>query len=192
MNEDRPQRREASADGAPPERKRSDEPRVNERIRVREVRVVDADGTQLGVMATADALAAAQERGLDLVEVAPNSTPPVVRIQDYGQYKYEKARRERDAKRRGRSAETKEIRMSPTIGNADFETKVRQALGFLADGDRVKVAVRFKGRMITHTEIGAAHLARFTELLAEAGAPDRPALLEGKSLAILFLPIKKA
>lgn len=191
MNEDHRPDRGPSAD-APQERRRSDEPRMNERIRALELRVIDEDGTQLGVMATADALVAARERGLDLIEVASNSTPPVARILDYGQYKYEKARREREAKRRGRAVDTKEIRLSPTIGSADFDTKIRQALGFLAEGDRVKVAVRFKGRMITHSEIGAALLVRFSELLAAAGAPERPPLLEGKNLAVVFLPVKKA
>lgn len=164
---------------------------MNEQIRATEVRVVDQDGSQLGVMATADALAAARERSLDLIEVAPTSVPPVVRILDYGQFKYERARREREAKRKGRAVETKEIRMSPTIGAADFDTKVRQALGFLGDGDRVKVAVRFKGRQITHSELGATLLARFSALLEAAGTPDRPPLLEGKNLALVFLPVSK-
>ena len=119
-------------------------------IRVPQVRVVDEDGSQLGVMATGEALSLAQERGVDLVEVAPMAAPPVTRLLDYGQYKYEQTRRDKEARRHQRSVEFKEVRLTPKIGKGDFDTKVRRAVQFLEDGDRIKVSCRFRGRELTH------------------------------------------
>ena len=132
-------------------------------IRIPQVRVVDEEGAQLGVMPTPQALAMAQERGLDLVEVAPMAAPPVVKFLDFGQYKYELTKREKENKRRQRSVTFKEVRLSPKIGSGDFETKVHRAIEFLEDGDRIKVTVRFRGRELTHPELGRNMLARFTE-----------------------------
>jgi translation initiation factor IF-3 len=153
-------------------------------IRVYEVRVVDEDGSQLGVMRTADAMRLAQERGLDLVEVAPLASPPVARLLDFGQYKYELTKREKEAKRKQRSITFKEVRLKPKIGVGDFDTKVRRAIEFLEEGDRVKIAVQFRGRELTHPQIGRDLLDKFAEQIKEHGVVERPPLLEGKSMHI--------
>jgi translation initiation factor IF-3 len=153
-------------------------------IRVYELRIVDEDGSQLGVMRTGDALRLAQERGLDLVEVAPLASPPVARLLDFGQYKYELTKREKEAKRKQRSITFKEVRLKPKIGIGDFDTKVRRAIEFLEDGDRVKIAVQFRGRELTHPQIGRDLLDKFAEKIKEHGVVERPPLLEGKSMHI--------
>jgi translation initiation factor IF-3 len=153
-------------------------------IRVPNVRVVDEDGSQLGVLPTHQALRVAQERGYDLVEVAPNASPPVVKFLDYGQFKYEQARKEKEARRHQRSVEFKEIRLKPKIGKGDFDTKVRRAIEFLEDGDRVKVTVQFRGREVSHAYIGRDLLLRFGDLIKEHGAVERQPLLEGKSMSM--------
>jgi translation initiation factor IF-3 len=153
-------------------------------IRVYDVRLVDEDGSQLGVMRTADALRLAQERGLDLVEVAPLASPPVARLLDFGQYKYELTKREKEAKRRQRSITFKEVRLKPKIGVGDFDTKVRRAVEFLEEGDRVKISVQFRGRELTHPQIGRDLLDKFAEQIKEHGVVERPPLLEGKSMHI--------
>ena len=151
-------------------------------IRIPQVRVVDEEGAQLGVMPTAQALEMAQERGYDLVEVAPMAAPPVVRFLDFGQYKYELTKREKEAKRRQRAVTFKEVRLTPKIGQGDFDTKVHRAIEFLEDGDRIKVTVRFRGRELTHPELGRAMLTRFTDRIKEHGVVERAPLLEGKSM----------
>ena len=153
-------------------------------IRVYEVRVVDEDGSQLGVMRTADAMRLAQERGLDLVEVAPLASPPVARLLDFGQYKYELTKREKEAKRKQRSITFKEVRLKPKIGIGDFDTKGRRAIEFLEEGDRVKIAGQFRGRELTHPQIGRDLLDKFAEQIKEHGVVERPPLLEGKSMHI--------
>jgi translation initiation factor IF-3 len=160
-------------------------------IRVPQVRVVDEEGAQLGVMPTPQALAMAQERGLDLVEVAPMAAPPVVKFLDFGQYKYELTKREKEAKRKQRSVTFKEVRLKPKIGTGDFDTKVRRAIQFLEEGDRIKVAVQFRGRELTHPEIGRALLARFSEQIKDHGVVERAPLLEGKSMHITVASIHK-
>ena len=165
--------------------------RVNQMIRVPQVRVVDEDGAQLGVMPTPEALRLAQERGYDLVEVAPMATPPVVKFLDFGQYKYELTKREKEAKRKQRSVSFKEVRLKPKIGQGDFETKVRRAIEFLEEGDRVKVAVQFRGRELTHPEIGRNLLARFSEAIKDHGVIERAPLLEVKSMHITVASIHK-
>ena len=160
-------------------------------IRIPQVRVVDEEGNQLGVMPTPQALEMAQERGLDLVEVAPMAAPPVVRFLDFGQYKYELTKREKEAKRRQRSVTFKEVRLSPKIGIGDFMTKVNRAIEFLEDGDRIKVTVRFRGRELTHPELGRALLTKFTERVADHGVVERVPLLEGKSMFITMASTHK-
>lgn len=155
-------------------------------IRVPQVRVVDEEGSQLGVMPTGEALRLAQERGLDLVEVAPMAAPPVTRLLDYGHFKYEQARREKEARRHQRSVDFKEIRLKPKIGKGDFETKVRRAIEFLEDGDRVKVTCQFRGREVSHAYLGRDLLLRFGELIGEHGVVERQPLLEGKSMSIVI------
>ena len=160
-------------------------------IRIREVRVVDDEGRQLGVMPTLQAQALAREKGLDLVEVAPTAVPPVCRILDWGQYKYELQKREREAKKKQRSQTFKEIRLKVKIDVNDLKTKARRAIEFLEEGDRVKVTVQFKGREISHANLGRDLLMRMTEILGEHGTLERPPLLEGKSMYITLAPIEK-
>jgi len=160
-------------------------------IRIREVRVIDDEGQQLGVMPTSRAYALAQEKGLDLVEVAPTAAPPVCRILDYGQYKYELQKREREAKKKQKSQTFKEIRLRVKIDTNDLRTKTRRAAEFLDDGDRVKVTVQFRGREMTHANLGRALLDRAAEMLAESGIVERQPLLEGRSMYIVMAPIDK-
>jgi translation initiation factor IF-3 len=160
-------------------------------IRIPQVRVIDDEGNQLGVMPTPKALEMAQERGLDLVEVAPMASPPVTRFLDFGQYKYELTKREKEAKRRQRSVTFKEVRLSPKIGIGDFETKVHRAIEFLEDGDRIKVTVRFRGRELTHPELGRNLLAKFTDLVKDHGIAERTPVLEGKSMFITMASTHK-
>ena len=160
-------------------------------IRIPQVRVVDEEGAQLGVMPTPQALAMAQERGYDLVEVAPMASPPVVKFLDFGQYKYELTKRDKENKRRQRSVTFKEVRLTPKIGSGDFETKVHRAIEFLEDGDRIKVTVRFRGRELTHPELGRNMLTRFTDRIKEHGTPERAPLLEGKSMHLTVASLHK-
>jgi translation initiation factor IF-3 len=159
---------------------------VNEMIRIPQVRVVDEEGNQLGVMSTLNALQLAQERGFDLVEVAPMASPPVTRLLDYGQFKYEQARKEKEARRHQRSVEFKEVRLRVKIGKGDFDTKVKRAIRFLDDGDRVKVTVQFRGREVSHAYIGRDLLTRFAEQVADHGAVDRQPVLEGRSMSMVL------
>src|SRR6187551_1670931 len=160
-------------------------------IRIPQVRVVDEEGAQLGVMPTPQALEMAQERGLDLVEVAPMASPPVVKFLDFGQYKYDLTKREKEAKRKQRSVTFKEVRLSPKIGTGDFDTKVHRAIEFLEDGDRIKVTVRFRGRELTHPELGRSLLAKFVDRVKDHGVPERAPLLEGKSMHITMASVHK-
>jgi translation initiation factor IF-3 len=165
--------------------------RVNQMIRIPQVRVIDDEGNQLGIMPTPRALEMAQERGLDLVEVAPMASPPVTRFLDFGQYKYELTKREKEAKRRQRSVTFKEVRLSPKIGQGDFETKVHRAIEFLEEGDRIKVTVRFRGRELTHPELGRNLLTKFTDQVKDHGIAERTPVLEGKSMFITMASTHK-
>jgi translation initiation factor IF-3 len=160
-------------------------------IRIREVRVIDDQGEQLGVMPTAEAFALAQEKGLDLVEVAPTAVPPVCRILDYGQYKYELQKREREQKKKQKSQTFKEIRLRVKIDVNDLRTKTRRAAEFLEDGDRVKVNVQFRGREMTHPQLGRDLLTKASEILAEHGTIERQPLMEGRNMYIVMAPLEK-
>ena len=160
-------------------------------IRIPQVRVIDDEGNQLGVMPTPQALEMAQEKGLDLVEVAPMAAPPVARFLDFGQYKYELTKREKENKRRQRSVTFKEVRLSPKIGSGDFETKLHRAVEFLEDGDRIKVTVRFRGRELSHPELGRVLLERFAKQVEEHGVIERQPVLEGKSMFIVLASTHK-
>jgi translation initiation factor IF-3 len=160
-------------------------------IRIPQVRVIDEEGEQLGVMPTPKALQLAQERGFDLVEVAPMSNPPVTKILDYGQYKYEQARKEKEARKHQRSVEFKEVRLRVKIGKGDFDTKVKRAIRFLGDGDRVKVTVQFRGREVSHAYIGRDLLNRFAEEVADWGSVDRMPTLEGRSMSMVLTATQK-
>jgi translation initiation factor IF-3 len=160
-------------------------------IRIPQVRVIDEEGNQLGVMPTPKALEMAQERGLDLVEVAPMAAPPVTRFLDFGQYKYELTKKEKENKRRQRSVTFKEVRLSPKIGTGDFTTKLHRAIEFLEDGDRIKVTVRFRGRELTHPELGRNLLLKFTDLVKDHAVMERAPILEGKSMFITLASTHK-
>jgi translation initiation factor IF-3 len=160
-------------------------------IRIPQVRVIDDEGNQLGVMPTPRALEMAQERGLDLVEIAPMAAPPVARFLDFGQYKYELTKKEKENKRRQRSVTFKEVRLSPKIGVGDFDTKVHRAVEFLEDGDRIKVTVRFRGRELSHPELGRVLLERFSKQVEEHGVIERQPVLEGKSMFIVLASTHK-
>jgi translation initiation factor IF-3 len=159
-------------------------------IRIPQVRVIDDEGNQLGVMPTPRALEMAQERGFDLVEVAPMAAPPVARFLDFGQYKYELTKREKEAKKRQRVG-FKEVRLSPKIGSGDFATKMHRAVEFLEDGDRIKVTVRFRGRELSHPELGRVLLERFADQVKEHGVIERTPVLEGKSMFIVLASTHK-
>ena len=167
--------------------------RINERIRIPEVRVVDERGEQLGVMPTRQALILSQERGLDLVEVAPAGKPPVCRLMDYGKFRYEATRREREARKTQRANannEVREVRMQTRIGDHDLESKTRLVRRLLGEGSKVRVSVRFRGREITHPEVGAALLKRVTENLVEDATMEKAPSFEGRFLAMILAPIK--
>ena len=159
---------------------------INEEIREKEVRVIDADGSQLGILPTRQALAIAAEKGLDLVDIAPQATPHVCRIMDYNKYRYEQAKREKEARKNQKTVDVKEVRMSMNIDTHDFETKVNQAIKFLKGGDKVKVSVRFRGREMAHTDLGRALLDRFKDACSEVGVIDKPAKMEGRSMAMFI------
>lgn len=161
---------------------------MNERIRAREVRVIGADGEQLGILPIREALLKAQVAELDLVEVAPTAQPPVCRIMDYGRYKYEQGKRERGAHRHQRATDLKGMRMSPNIGEHDFEVKARQVLNFLKDGHKVRVSMWFRGRQMAHPKLGEVLLHRLAETIAEVGSVERPPLLEGRNMIMILSP----
>ncbi len=161
---------------------------INEEIRDKEVLLIGADGTKLGVMSAKEAQKLAFEQDLDLVKIAPNATPPVCRILDYGKYCFEQAKREKEAKKNQKVVSIKEIRMFSNIDTHDFDTKVNQAIGFLKGGDKLKVSVRFRKRAIAHPELGDELLVRFKEAVSEFGAVDKPAKMEGRSIVMFVNP----
>lgn len=162
--------------------------RVNEEIRVREVRVIDGNGEQLGIMHPRDALQLAMERGLDLVEVAPTAHPPVCRIMDYGKYRYEQSKKEREAKKHQKLVTIKEVRMTPKIDEHDFQVKVRNAEKFLRDGDKVKVSIRFRGREIVHADLAEEILKKLAQQVSEVAQVERTPRVEGRSMIMILAP----
>ena len=161
---------------------------LNEEIRDKEVRLIGDDGEQLGIMSSAEALAIADEKGLDLVKISPQAVPPVCKLMNYGKFRFEQGKREKEAKKNQHVVEIKEIRMSPGIDVGDFNTKLKNAQKFIADGNRVKVSVRFRGREMAHTEIGKELLDRFAEQCAETANLDKGAKLEGRMMSIFLSP----
>ena len=150
--------------------------------------MIGADGAQLGIMSARDALNLAAEKNLDLVKIAPQATPPVCKIIDYGKYRFEQAKREKEAKKNQRVVEIKEIRLSLNIDTHDFETKRNHAIRFLNDGNKVKVSIRFRGREMCHPELGADIMKRFAESLADTANVDKPAKLEGRNMLMFLAP----
>ncbi|MBQ7957499.1 MAG: translation initiation factor IF-3 [Clostridia bacterium] len=161
---------------------------INEEIRDKEVRVITDDGEQLGIMSPAEALKIAEERELDLVKIAPQAQPPVCKIINYGKYRFEQAKREKEAKKNQRVIEIKEIRLSLNIDTHDFETKVNHAKKFLAQGNKVKVSIRFRGREMAHTELGLVPMQKFAEALSENANVEKPAKVEGRSMLMFLAP----
>ncbi len=159
---------------------------MNEEIRDKEIRVVGNDGSQLGIMTPRDALKLAMEQNLDLVKIAPQAVPPVCRIMDYGKFRYEQTKREKEAKKNQKVIEIKEIRMSLNIDTHDLDTKINQAKKFLANGDKVKISVRYRGRELAHPEMGRGLLERFVEACTEVGTVEKPPKMEGRSLAMFI------
>jgi len=162
--------------------------RVNERIRAQEVRLVGEKGEQLGVMTLSQAREIARNHNLDLVEVAPTSVPPVCRLLDYGKYKYEQAKKEQEARKNQKVSLLREVRLRPKIGNHDFEAKARIAKKLLADGDKVKVTIMFRGREITHPELGRKLLHRMIESLQDVASLERQPVTEGRRMDIILAP----
>ena len=163
---------------------------INEQIRDREIRLIGEDGEQLGIMSARDAMKLAREANLDLVKIAPTAKPPVCKIIDYGKYRNEQARREKEARKKQKTIEVKEVRLSPNIDTNDLNTKVNQARKFVSSGNKVKVAVRFRGRELAHTAVGKTILEDFAQKLSDIAVIDKPAKLEGKSM-VMFLVEKR-
>ncbi len=161
---------------------------INEEITDKEIRLIGDDGEQLGVMPTVDAQRMAEEKELDLVMISPAAKPPVCKIMNYGKFRFEQAKREKEAKKNQRVMEVKEIRMSPGIGENDINTKLKNAQKFLSDGDRLKVTVRFRGRQMAHTEIGRVLLHEFAEKCGEVGILDKEPKLEGRNMSMFLSP----
>ena len=161
---------------------------INEEITDKEIRLIGNEGEQLGIMSAEEALRIAAERDLDLVKIAPGSNPPVCKIMDYGKFRFEQTKKEKDAKKNQRVIEIKEIRMSPGIGDNDFNTKLKNGQKFLNDGNRVKVSVRFRGREMAHTDIGEVLLRNFAEKCADIANLDKAPKLEGRNMSMFLSP----
>src|SRR5665213_2461919 len=165
--------------------------RTNERIRAREIRVIDENGEQLGIMPPFDALKMARERSLDLVEISPNAVPPVCRIQDYGKFLYEKDKSERAARKKQKVIVIKEVKFSVTVDEHDYQTKKNQAVRFLTEGDKVKASLRFRGRQMAHRDLGYNIINRLIQDIGEAGVVEFMPRMEGTILHAIIAPTKK-
>jgi len=161
---------------------------VNDRIRTNEVRLIGKDGEQIGVIQTKEAMKLAEEARMDLVLVSPNAKPPVARIMDYGKFRYEQQKKEREARKNQKVVNIKEIRLSPTIDDHDFNTKLRNARKFLEKGDKVKVSIRFRGRAITHKELGRVVLERMAEEASDISVIESKAKMDGRSMFLMLAP----
>ncbi len=164
---------------------------INGEIRDKELRVISADGEQLGIMSAKAALKLAEDSDLDLVKIAPQAKPPVCKIMDYSKFRYEQAKREKENRKNQKQIETKEIRLSVTIDVGDFNTKVNQAKKFLASGHKLKVSIRLKGRMMAHSDLGVDNMKRFADAVAEEANVDKAPKLEGRQI-LMFLSPKQA
>ena len=161
---------------------------INEQIRDKEIRVIDSDGTQLGIMPLRRAMEIAEQKNLDLVKIAPQANPPVCKIIDYGKFRFEQAKREKEARKNQRVVEIKEVRLSLTIDTHDFETKRTHALRFISEGNKVKVSIRFRGREMGHPELGLEIMRRFSDAMSEVANVEKPAKLEGRTMLMFLAP----
>ena len=161
---------------------------INEQIRDKEIRLIDENGEQLGIVSSREAQKIADERKLDLVKIAPTAKPPVCRIMDYGKYKFDQAKKEKEARKKQKTVVVKELRLSPSIDTHDVQVKVKKANEFLKDGDKVKISIRFRGREIGHSKVGMQIMEDFAKATAEFGVIDKPAKMEGKSLVMFLAP----
>ena len=166
----------------------SKEHSINEEIKDKEVRVIDSDGSQLGIMSPKDALKKAYDKDLDLVKISPNAQPPVCKIMDYGKYKFDQLKREKENKKNQKTVELKEIRLGFAIDVHDFETKGRQAVKFLNSGNKVKVSIRFRGREMGHSDMGYDTMKRFAEFCADYSVVEKPAKLDGRNMLMFLAP----
>ena len=162
--------------------------RINEEIRAREVRVIGSDGEQLGIMSGREAQQLAYEKHLDLVEIAPTAKPPVCRIMDYGKYRYEQQKREKESRKKQKTFDIKEVKLRPGIEEHDFNVKYKNAVRFLEDGDKVKVTIMFRGRELSHPELGEVLLNKMAEQLKDTAVVERQPKLEGKNMIMIVAP----
>ena len=167
---------------------RKDGPRINEEIRVREVHLIEKDGTNKGTVQIADALAAAQEAGLDLVEISPNANPPIVKILDYGKYKYQEQKKAAEARKKQKVVEVKELKYRPMIDDHDYDVKMRAMARFFEEGDKVKITLRFRGREMAHQELGTRLLARVKEDTAKMAKVEMEPRFEGRQMIMILSP----
>ncbi len=163
----------------------SKELQINEQIRDKEIRVIDSDGSQLGIMPSKKAMELAEQKNLDLVKIAPQATPPVCKIIDYGKYRFEQSKREKEQRKNQRVVEIKEVRLSLNIDTHDFETKKNHAMRFISEGNKVKASIRFRGREMGHPELGLEIMKRFSEAMAEV---ERQPKLEGRTMMMFLAP----
>lgn len=161
---------------------------INEQIRDKEVRLIDDAGEQLGIVSSRDAQKLADERKLDLVKIAPTAKPPVCRIMDYGKYRFDQAKKEKEARKKQKTVDVKELRLSPSIDTHDVQVKVKKAIEFLKDGDKVKISIRFRGREIGHSKTAVTILENFANDVAEYGTIDKPPKMEARSLVMFLAP----
>ena len=161
---------------------------INEQIRDKELRVVDSDGTQLGIMPLKQALELAEQRDLDLVKIAPQAKPPVCKIIDYGKFRFEQSKREKEQRKNQRIVEIKEVRLSLNIDTHDFETKKNHAVRFISEGNKVKASIRFRGREMGHPELGQEIMKRFADAMSEVANVEKPAKLEGRTMLMFLAP----
>jgi translation initiation factor IF-3 len=164
----------------------SNEPRVNERIRIREVRLIDKDGQQVGVVPTERAMQMARDAGLDLVEVAPDSRPPVAKIMDYGKFKYERKKQIQESRKKSHAVQIKEVRLRPKTGKHDFDVKLGRARRFLMEGDKVQINMMFRGRELAHLDVGRSVVQRFSKELEDIAKMERPPIFEGRRMTCLL------
>lgn len=169
----------------------SDRARINQQITIAEVRLIDAEGQQIGVVSTREALRAAEEAGLDLVEISPTAKPPVCRIMDYGKYLFEISKKQAEAKKKQKQIQVKELKFRPTTEEGDYQVKLRNLIRFLEHGDKVKITLRFRGREVAHQDLGMRILDRLQQDIAEHGIVEQQAKREGRQLMMVLSPKKK-